>query len=238
MHSQTRPKNWGNGLLSNYCKDLNTLTFMPDDKIELLRKQQEGLLSKMDAIARDFIAATAEQLGAQVLPVSKRICQPQKEANKALSQVGLEQLVADVRVLASRMPAICHDCFYRETVWLHLNWPSAHCYKHDPRKSFPWAPGERGTNQTYGWSFIDAIDHLGLLLAASGFSTNTGSGYEGYQVNHSSLYREFTWSPDMERHHKRYDGLGGELWKAQRQIEEFTKNKPFQPTQEFWDSVQ
>jgi hypothetical protein len=42
----------------------------------------------------------------------------------------------------------------------------------------------------------------------------------------------------MERLHKRYDALGGELWKTQRQIEELTANKPYQPTQDYWDSVQ
>ena len=211
---------------------------MPDDKIDQLRKQQQELLPKMDAVAREFIAATAQQLGAQALSVSKRICQPQKEVNKALTQKGLEKIVTDVRALAARMPEICHECFYRETVWIHLNWGTEHRYKQDPRKTFPWAPGERGTNQTYGWSFIDTIDHLGAVLSAAGYSTNTASGYEGYEVSHSSLYREFTWSPDMERLHKSYEALRGDLWKTQRQIEELTTNKPFQPTQEFWDSVQ
>jgi len=211
---------------------------MPDEKIDQLRKRQEELLSEMDVVAREFIAATAHQLGAQLVSVTKHNCQPQKEVNKALGQTGLKKMVADVQALAVRMPRICHECFYRDTVWIHLNWKTDHKFKHDPRKTFPWAPGERGTNQTYGWSFIDAIDHLGIILASAGFSTNNASGYDGYDVSHSSLYRAFTWSPDMERLHKRYDAVAGELWKTQRQVEELTANKPYQSTQDFWDGVQ
>lgn len=211
---------------------------MADDKIAQLNKLQEELISKMDRVALNFIAATAKQLASQLLPVTKRICQPQKEVNKGLGQMGLEKVVADVRALAEQLPQICNECFYRKTVWIHLNWPEEHKYKHDSRKDFVWAPGERGTNQTFGWSFIDAIDHLGAVLAASGYSTNTASGYEGFDVAHSTLYREFSWSPDMEHLHKQYNSLTGELWKTQRKIEELTANRPYQPTQDFWDSVQ
>jgi hypothetical protein len=211
---------------------------MTDEKIEQLRKQQKELLSEMDAVAREFIAATAQQLSAQLIPVTKRICQPQKEVNKALGQAGLEKGVADVKTLAAKMPLICHECFYRDTVWIHLHWKKESKHKQDPRKIFPWAPGKRDTNQNYGWSFIDAIDYLGAILTATGYSTNTAAGYDGYDVAHSSLYRDFTWSTDMERLQDRYDDFEKELWKSQRKIEDLTSRKPFQPSQDFWDSVQ
>lgn len=204
---------------------------------ELPESAEKELLIKMDKVAREFVAATGNQLGAELISVTKNVCQPQKEINKANGQAGLDKLVEEVRGLAARMPEICEQCFYRDSVWLHLNWNNEHKYKQDTRKSFPWAPGERGTNQTFGWSFIDAIDHLGAILAQFGYSTNKGGGYEGYPVAHSSLYRQFTWSPEMERLHKKYKALESELWKTHREKEKATADLPFKPTQDFWDSV-
>jgi hypothetical protein len=48
----------------------------------------------MDAVAREFIAATAQQRNAELLPVTKRICQPQKGIESGRN-VGLKFEIQD-----------------------------------------------------------------------------------------------------------------------------------------------
>jgi len=211
-----------------------------EEQIAELKSKQAKSLSEMDALARRFIAETARHMKARFMDMAKAVGKPQQQVTHDIGEKGMAELIADIKALMSRLDDVCNQHLYKNTVWLHLNWPKEHKYANDSRGEMD-GPSETAPDfslrQHFSYAIADCLDELAVLLNAKGFRTTESRHMQKPHAIHTLVYKQFEWSPQMLQIQREYRDKETVVWQSEREMERQTQQKPYEKTDDLWDTL-